>query len=124
MASGAGRRLLPPGLKNLIVRNDKCLNRFGDYVEKQRTDFQTWSAFLVSTYLHSPKKNVKLTAFWLALVDNNVVYYKSQDGKKALSVRTLSLFASANSMACGRVTIIANAFDSGLDCIIAHRNMR
>jgi hypothetical protein len=43
------------GLENLIVGFDKCLNMFGDY--DYRTDVQTYPcAFLVSAYLHSPKK--------------------------------------------------------------------
>jgi hypothetical protein len=39
------------GLGNLIVRCDKCLDKFGDCVEKYRTDVQRYPCiFLVSTY--------------------------------------------------------------------------
>jgi hypothetical protein len=31
------------GLENLIVRYGKCLNRFGSYVEEQRTGVQRYS---------------------------------------------------------------------------------
>jgi hypothetical protein len=56
MASGAGH-LLPSGLRKSHCY-DKCLNKFGNYVEKQRTDAQRYlSAFLVFTYHHSRKKN-------------------------------------------------------------------
>jgi hypothetical protein len=44
-------------LENLIVRCDKCLNKFGNCVEKQRTDVHRYPcAFLVPAYLHSRKK--------------------------------------------------------------------
>jgi hypothetical protein len=43
------------GLENLIVCFDKCLITFGDHVEKQRTDVQTYPCtFLVSTYIREP----------------------------------------------------------------------
>jgi hypothetical protein len=43
-------------LENLVVRY-KCLDKFGDYAEKHRTDVRTYPwAFLVFTYLHSRKK--------------------------------------------------------------------
>jgi hypothetical protein len=37
------------GLANLIVCYDKCLNKFGNYVEKQRTVVQRYRVFLLST---------------------------------------------------------------------------
>jgi hypothetical protein len=48
-------------LENLTVCYDKCLNKFRNYMEKYRTDFQRYPyAFLVSTYLLSCKKNREL----------------------------------------------------------------
>ncbi|GBM03750.1 hypothetical protein AVEN_134965-1 [Araneus ventricosus] len=32
--NGQGRDFYQAGLKKLVLRSDKCLNRFGDYVEK------------------------------------------------------------------------------------------
>jgi hypothetical protein len=38
--------------ENLIVHYDKCLNMFGDCVEKQRNNVETYPCvFLVSTYI-------------------------------------------------------------------------
>jgi hypothetical protein len=45
------------GLENLIICYDKCLNKFGNNVERQRTDVQKYPCvFIVCTYLHSLKK--------------------------------------------------------------------
>jgi hypothetical protein len=54
-------------LENLIVCYEKCLNKFGNYVEKQRTDVQRHLYAFIPTYLHSCKKMKNLT-FWLPLV--------------------------------------------------------
>jgi hypothetical protein len=58
MVSGAGRLLLSPEPGKCHRTYDKCLNKYWDYVEKQRSNIKTYPwAFLVSTYFHSPKKN-------------------------------------------------------------------
>jgi hypothetical protein len=61
------------GLVNLIIHYGRCMNKFGDCAETQKTTVQTHPyAFLVSNYFHSPKKyrNLFLTYpdnFWAGI---------------------------------------------------------
>jgi hypothetical protein len=74
MASGAEHLLLLLRLKNLIVHYEKCPNKFGEYVEKYSTTAQTYMcAFLVSSYLQSPKK--KDRTYFLTYPHTNRVKY-------------------------------------------------
>jgi hypothetical protein len=43
--------------KNLIARHDKCLNRFGDYVEKQTSDAQIYQCAFLSPLTSIRLKN-------------------------------------------------------------------
>jgi hypothetical protein len=58
------------GLENVIIYYDNCLNKFGDYVEKSRTDVQRYPcAFLVSIYLYSRKKIRNLIFLLLSYIE-------------------------------------------------------
>jgi hypothetical protein len=57
------------GLENLVVRYDKCLNKFGNCMQRYRTDVQRYlCGFLVSIYLLSDTKKIGSLTFRLPLV--------------------------------------------------------